>query len=75
VRENATISYSLKKNGNVRLSLFDINGREQLVLKNERQISGDFTLDLNVSALTNGIYFLRLNTEGVVVGQKIVVAK
>jgi uncharacterized lipoprotein YddW (UPF0748 family) len=75
VREHATISYKLKKSGQVRLSLFDINGREQLVLKNVSQTIGDYTFDMEVTSLTNGIYFLRLNTEGVVVSRKIVVTK
>jgi uncharacterized lipoprotein YddW (UPF0748 family) len=75
VRDNATISYNLKKSGQVRISLFDINGREQLVLKNASQTIGEYTLDMDTSALINGLYFLRLNTEGVVVSQKIVVAK
>jgi hypothetical protein len=75
MRDYATVSYKLKKSGQVRLSLFEINGREQIVLKNEKQAIGDYTLDMDVSSITNGIYFLRINTEGVVVSQKIVVAK
>jgi uncharacterized lipoprotein YddW (UPF0748 family) len=75
VSECATISYTLKRNGKVRLSLFDINGREQVVVKNETQASGDYTFDMNVTSITSGIYFLRLNTEGVVVSRKIVIAR
>jgi uncharacterized lipoprotein YddW (UPF0748 family) len=75
VSERATISYTLKRNGKVRLSLFDINGREQVVVKNETQASGDYTFDMDVTSITSGIYVLRLNTEGVVVSRKIVVAR
>jgi uncharacterized lipoprotein YddW (UPF0748 family) len=75
VRDHATVSYNLKKNGQVRISLFDINGRELLVLKNAPQTIGEYTLDVDTSSLMNGLYFLRLNTEGVVVSRKMVVAK
>jgi uncharacterized lipoprotein YddW (UPF0748 family) len=75
VREHATISYKLKKSGQVRLSLFDINGKEQIVLKNTLQTNGDYTIDLDVTSITSGIYFLRLNTEGVVVSRKIIVTR
>jgi uncharacterized lipoprotein YddW (UPF0748 family) len=75
VQDNATVSYNLKKSGQVRVSLFDINGREILVLKNAAQTIGEYTLDMDASSLLNGLYFLRLNTEGVVVSRKIVVAK
>ena len=82
VRDYATISYVLKKSGQVRISLFDINGKEQIILKNTYETNGDYTVNLDATALTNGIYFLRLNTslpnnhnEGVVVNRKIVVAR
>jgi uncharacterized lipoprotein YddW (UPF0748 family) len=75
IKDFATISYKLKKNGRVQLSLFDLNGRAQLVLKNAPQTIGDYTVDLDVTPLANGIYFLRLNTEGVTLSRKIVVAK
>jgi uncharacterized lipoprotein YddW (UPF0748 family) len=75
VRDFATFSYTLKKSGRVQLSLFDINGQEKLVLKNEQQTTGEYTINVDATNLANGIYFLRFNTEGVILSRKIVVGK
>jgi uncharacterized lipoprotein YddW (UPF0748 family) len=75
VRDFATFSYTLKKSGRVQLSLFDINGQEKLVLKNEPQTTGEYTINVDATNLANGIYFLRFNTEGVILSRKIVVGK
>lgn len=56
------ITYGLPKNSFVKLSLFDVTGREIGVLVNEQKSAGmyDYTLDANNFALSSGIYFYKL---------------
>jgi photosystem II stability/assembly factor-like uncharacterized protein len=60
------ISYSLKINSEVKLSIFDILGREVAVLINERQNAGKYNFKLSVDdyQLTSGIYFYKLSATG-----------
>jgi hypothetical protein len=59
------ISYSITKNGFVRLRVYDISGREILNLVNEYQQKGTYTVKLNAGNLKSGIYFytLQVNNE------------
>lgn len=60
------IKYSIMPNAkdqisNVSLTIFDILGRENAVLINESQLSGEYTVQWNASALPSGIYFIELS--------------
>ena len=59
---STTIPYSLEVSSEVRLSIFDITGREEKVLVNEYQPAGNYEIALSDSQLANGIYFYRLET-------------
>lgn len=55
-----TIRYQVPANSNVRLSVYDIVGREIAVLVDEKQIAGSYTVHFNASGLASGAYFYRL---------------
>ncbi len=60
------IKYSIMPNAKVQMSnvsliIFDILGRENAVLINESQLSGEYTVQWNASALPSGIYFIELS--------------
>ncbi|MEO8513476.1 MAG: T9SS type A sorting domain-containing protein [Ignavibacteria bacterium] len=60
---NFAISPSYMNNGLqplVRLSLFDIVGREVAVLANENLSPGNYSIDFDASSLSTGTYFYRL---------------
>ncbi len=63
---NATIAFSLDRPGYIRLGLFDISGREIYTLLNGFTPSGRTTLILDAGklGLTNGLYYIRLDTQG-----------
>lgn len=65
VLEKATLSYSLKSNENVSISLFDITGRVvQNILVNKLQSEGTHQLDINFDPQTqSGTYFLQIKGE------------
>jgi photosystem II stability/assembly factor-like uncharacterized protein len=65
------IKYSIKRETeNVKLVVYDIQGRETAVLVNERQSAGTYQTDFNASHLASGVYFYSLIIDGAVVDTK-----
>jgi nitrous oxidase accessory protein NosD len=60
--EFATISYSLSERTQVRLMVYDMNGRIVSTLVNEVQATGTYQENLAVAGLRPGIYFIHLVT-------------
>lgn len=58
---SATIKYQLPADGVVKLSVFDVLGRQVEVLVNETKPAGFYTASFNASQLPSGIYFARLS--------------
>ncbi len=56
------IGFSLPKNSEVKLSVFDINGKEVSVIVNGALNSGKYEADWNAVNLSSGIYFYTLKT-------------
>jgi hypothetical protein len=44
----------------VRLSVYDLLGREVAVLLNEKKEPGDYTVTWNAGGVTSGVYYYRL---------------
>jgi Secretion system C-terminal sorting domain len=59
------ISYALPKSGLVTLRVYDILGKEVSVLVNEVKNAGNYSLDFNAAGLTSGIYFYKLESNGI----------
>ncbi len=60
------IYFSIKKTGNVKLSLYDISGRLVRTIVNERKHTGAYTITLNQKELADGIYLVKMETpEGI----------
>jgi hypothetical protein len=57
---NTTIKYELPKSSVVRLSVFDILGREVSVLVKERKDAGVHEVKFDGSNLASGVYFCRI---------------
>jgi hypothetical protein len=70
------IQYTLKSNGKVRLSVYDLIGREVTVLvNNEKKAAGKYEVSFNSANLSGGIYFYRLQTDNFVGTNKMVLIK
>jgi hypothetical protein len=69
------ISYALKSNGAVRLSVYDLTGREVAVLVDGIQNAGEHDILFSGAGLTGGIYFYKLQTENEVAAGKMILAK
>ncbi len=64
VRQTGTLEYALPESGQVRLSVYDVLGREVAVLVNREQQAGRKQVDINASQWSSGTYFYRLEAGG-----------
>jgi hypothetical protein len=58
-----TIAFDLPESGPVKLSVYDMLGRETAVLLNERKTAGHYKIQFDASSLASGIYVYRLSTD------------
>jgi N-acetylneuraminic acid mutarotase len=57
---STTIKYELPKATEVKLSVYDVLGREVSVLVNERKNAGSYEVQFNASNLASAVYFYRI---------------
>lgn len=69
------IKFSIPKSGNVTLKVFDILGKQVAELVNEYKSTGSYVVDFNAANLSSGIYFYRLETEGLIETKKMLLVK
>lgn len=69
------INFNVPKQGFVSLKVFDVLGREVRTLVNEIQEPGSYSVDFNGTALTSGVYFYRLESNGFVDIKKMTLIK
>jgi hypothetical protein len=72
---STTIKYELPKSSVVRLSVYDILGREVLVLVNERRDAGVHEIKYDGSGLSSGVYLYRLTVGSFVETRKLVLVR
>jgi len=72
---STNISYVLKNTGKVRLSVYDILGREVAVLANEIQTAGAHEVTFLANGLSSGIYFYKLQAANGVITKKMMLLK
>ena len=69
------ITYSLDKGQNIKLSIYDITGREVQVLENGFKDNGEHSVDWNASGFASGIYYIQVMAGGIVDNQKVMLIK
>jgi Secretion system C-terminal sorting domain len=57
---STTIPFSIPQPGQVKLSVYDLTGREVNILVNKFLNAGDYRSDWNASGLSSGVYFYKL---------------
>ena len=72
---STTIKYSIADAGFVKLSIYDVSGREIEVLVEEVKQAGEYSVDIDAEGLSQGIYFCRLETTGNKIQKKMVLLK
>ncbi|MDX2429338.1 MAG: T9SS type A sorting domain-containing protein, partial [Bacteroides sp.] len=61
--EITTISYTLKEDGLVRLSVYSESGSLVASLVNGKMVAGDHQIDFNASGFESGVYFYKIETQ------------
>jgi len=69
------INYSIVTGGEVKVTLFDISGKEVDVLVNGVQSPGKYSISYNASRLPSGVYFYRIQAEGFTDTKKMILVK
>ncbi len=72
---STNINFSIPKPGNVKLSVFDVLGREVETLVNEQLSAGTYKVDFNASHLPSGLYFYRLSAGSFTETRRMVLVK
>ncbi|TFB11655.1 T9SS type A sorting domain-containing protein [Candidatus Marinimicrobia bacterium MT.SAG.3] len=69
------MDFAIPKDGEISLTLFDINGREIEKLASGIFRAGYHSVNWDASNLSSGIYFYRLNAPGYVDTKKMILLK
>ncbi|MGE5436300.1 MAG: T9SS type A sorting domain-containing protein [Syntrophothermus sp.] len=69
------IKFTIPKNGNVSLIIYDELGREIIKLFEGQKSKGEYSLDFDASNLSSGIYFYKLGIDDLVEIKKMVLLK
>jgi len=69
------IKFGLPENANVKLTVFDVLGREVAVLVNEFKYANTYEIDFDASNLPSGVYFYKLFTGGFTAVRKMLLIK
>jgi len=72
---STNIRFDLPKNANVRLAVYNIQGKLQEVLVNNQLSAGSYNADWNASAFPSGVYFYVLTTNEFKSVKKMVLTK
>ena len=64
------VMYSIPKESFVTLKVFDVLGKEVVILVNQKQTAGNYEITFNAKNLSSGVYFYQLKTENYNVSKK-----
>jgi len=70
-----TIKYSVPSAGNIKLAVFDLNGRLIKELVNSHHHTGNYIESVDMSAYASGIYIYELSSEDVSISKKMALIK
>lgn len=70
-----SIYYTIKNDSQVYISIYDLLGREILVLVNEKQQAGQYSIEFDATELSSGVYLSVLKTGNKLFVNKMVLSK
>ncbi len=70
-----TIKYSVPKAGIVKISVYDLNGKELLNITEKFHTAGNYIETLDMTNFSSGIYLYELSTEKISISRKLVLIK
>jgi len=69
------IKFTLPKDGNVTLKVFDVSGRVVAEIVNGNLNAGTYSVSFNASKLSSGVYFYRISADGFTDTKKMILVK
>ena len=69
------INFSIPRSGSVKLVVFDVQGRVVTELVNGNYNAGSYKVDFDAAALSSGVYFYKIETEGFTDVKKMMLVK
>ena len=72
---STTVSYSIEKNINVNISIYNMSGQKVSELVNANQAKGDYSITWDANNQPSGLYFVRLSAGNQISSQKIMLVK
>ena len=72
---STTIRYNLSENSKVKISIYDCSGRLISQILNKRQNAGNYEIVWNADGLASGLYFYRLESNGITITRKALLLK
>ena len=73
--QGSIISYQLITNSEVKISVYDLLGKEIMEVANEKQSTGEHQLNINTAQLQSGIYFVKMNVDAEQQIQKLIISQ
>jgi hypothetical protein len=70
-----TIGFTLKRAAAIKLSIFDIIGREVLIVANKKFAAGRHSVEIDATNWPGGIYFYKLKSGNTILTRRMVLAK
>ena len=75
VKNDSKISFTLKSNTEVSISLYDVTGRMVKTLAKGSFTKGTHTVNMNSNDFNQGVYFVKVNAEDMSDSKKVIVVK
>lgn len=72
---STTISFSVKQDGVVRLSVYNILGSRVAVILDSYRPAGDYSVKFSGNNLPGGVYFYKLESGGMILTKKFILLK
>jgi len=72
---SVTITYDIERPSQIRLSVFDLQGRQVDILQEGHKNVGNYQVSWNAEGVSSGIYFIRLETPEKTIQQKAILLK
>jgi hypothetical protein len=75
VKDLVTLEYSVETPGFVRISIYDINGVEQLIIPDKFHLEGEYSIDINTSDFMSGTYLIEIESASGISTKQVMVIK
>jgi hypothetical protein len=62
-KDNAILSFAVEKDMNLAITVYDLMGRQISAQNNRRYAKGSYSIDINSSTLSSGMYFVNFSSE------------